>query len=74
MDNGVRRTPRVRFALQPILETSVRSALRAGPAGHRLIARAEPFSSIYAKFTGLRFSMSRLLAAFPVAAKAIVMV
>jgi hypothetical protein len=43
-------------------------------AGHRLIARAEPFSSIYAKFTGFRFSMSRLLAAFPVAAKAIVMV
>jgi len=71
MDNGVRRILRVRLALQPILETSARSALRAG---HRLIARAEPFSSIYAKFTGFRFSMSRLLAAFPVAAKAIVMV
>jgi hypothetical protein len=54
-------------------ERSIRVAGRPA-AGHRLIARAEPFSSIYAKFTGFRFSMSRLLAAFPVAAKAIVMV
>jgi hypothetical protein len=54
-------------------ERSIRVAGRPA-AGHRLIARAEPFSSIYAKFTGFRFSMSRLLAAFPVAAEAIVMV
>jgi len=30
MGNGVRRAARVRLALQPFLETSVRSALRAG--------------------------------------------
>jgi hypothetical protein len=69
MASGARRA--VRLALRPLLETGVPPALRAG---HRLVARAGPFSSIYAKFTGFRFSMSRLLAAFPVAAKAIVMV
>ena len=64
----------VRLALQPTL--GMRSIRVAGRrlADHRLIARTEPFSSIYAKFTGFRFSMSRLLAAFPVAAKATVMV
>jgi hypothetical protein len=75
MGNGVRRTARGPpcFAADLGDERSIRVAGRPS-AGHRLIARAEPFSSIYAKFTGFRFSMSRLLAAFPVAAKAMVMV
>jgi hypothetical protein len=75
MGNGVRRTARG----PPCFAADLGDAFdpRCGPAVGRPPAHRSHralFLSIYAKFTGFRFSMSRLLAAFPVAAKATVMV